>query len=1017
MLNRRVVFFVASVAALAHVAALVAEEPPAEFACPYAGGEIVIDGEAKDEAWAEAVVIDRFYLPWLKENQRPARTATKAKLLWDRENLYFFAEMEDGDLYADVTEHDGRTWDNDVFELFFKPADDKPGYYEFQVNAAGTVMDMLIPRRNAGGYVRFVADGEFNIEAKVALRGTLNQWSDKDQGWSVEGRIPWRGFLRTGGRPEPGETWKFALCRYDYSVDFEGPELSTCAPLKSKPVPDFHHAEDYAKLKFLAPPRVGGKENAAVARLKEFVGTTPSRVVGSPEPPPPYRAVRVMPQRKLSWPIYVATEPGTRRLLFIDQQYSYGPARLCRTGDDPESHEFETLLEFPAGGVATSLCFHPKYAENGYLYVGWNGAPGGGEKRSMVTRYTIGREPPHNPDSATTVIEWPSDGHNGVAVAFGLDGMFYVTSGDGTSDSDTNVTGQGLDHLLAKLLRIDVDRPEAGREYSIPPDNPFVGEPNVRPETYAYGFRNPWRIAVDEQTGAIWVGNNGQDLWEQAYLVERGANYGWSVYEGSQLFYPNRKLGPTPVTKPTVEHSHSEFRSLTGGVVYYGEKLPDLRGAYVYGDYSTGKIWGAKVVDGKLAWNAELADTTLQISCFATDADGELLIADHRGNGEGGFYTLEANPSTTSHEDFPRTLGESGLFASVAEHRVHDGLIPYSVNSPLWSDGAHKERFICLPADDGKGAPAKIDHTATRGWSFPDRTVLVKSFSMEMEDGDAASRRWIETRFLTRQEGEWVGYSYAWNDEQTEAHLVGKEGLDRTFRICTPAGNREQTWRYPSRTECMVCHSRAANFVLGLSTLQMNKEHEHGGVAINQLELLESLGVLRVNAIAETHAALREELKKSASSEEEANKAFERLTATRDQRTIPATSLLLVRSPSKTPRMVDPYDAGQDLAARARSYLHANCSQCHVEAGGGNAQMDLEFATTLEKMKVLDVPPLHHKYGVEEARLVAPGDPERSILLHRISHRGEGRMPQLATTRVDEQAVELLRQWIEGLKP
>jgi mono/diheme cytochrome c family protein len=197
----------------------------------------------------------------------------------------------------------------------------------------------------------------------------------------------------------------------------------------------------------------------------------------------------------------------------------------------------------------------------------------------------------------------------------------------------------------------------------------------------------------------------------------------------------------------------------------------------------------------------------------------------------------------------------------------------------------------------------------------------------------------------------------------------------------------------------------------------MNKEHEYGGETVNQLELLESLGLLRLNPTPDVHAALREKLKKSADSEEAAKQAFERLTSTRDQRTPPGTSSLLGRSPSGMPKMVDPYDASADLTARARSYLHANCSQCHVEAGGGNAQMDLEFTTTLEKMKVLDVPPLHHKYGIADPRLIAPGDPDRSVLLKRIAHRGEGQMPQLATTRVDEQAVELLRQWIEQLKP
>ena len=156
---------------------ILADDKPARdrvFVCKYASGPLAIDGKADDEAWKTAEVIDRFYQPWRKD-QPKSRTATKARLLWDRENLYFLAEMEDTDLYADVKEHDGTTWDNDVFELFFKPADDKPGYYEHQVNAAGTIMDMFLPRRNAGGFRRFVGDGEFHIETKVALEGNAQQ--------------------------------------------------------------------------------------------------------------------------------------------------------------------------------------------------------------------------------------------------------------------------------------------------------------------------------------------------------------------------------------------------------------------------------------------------------------------------------------------------------------------------------------------------------------------------------------------------------------------------------------------------------------------------------------------------------------------------------------------------------------------------------------------------------------------------------------------------------------------------
>src|SRR3954466_4278020 len=136
--------------------------------------------------------------------------------------------------------------------------------------------------------------------------------------------------------------------------------------------------------------------------------------------------------------------------------------------------------------------------------------------------------------------------------------MLYVSSGDGASDSDANLTGQDLSKLTAKVLRIDVDHPDPGKTYAVPKDNPFVDLKGARPETWAYGLRNPWRLTVDAKTGHIWVGNNGQDLWEQAYLIRKGDNYGWSVVEGSHPFYVNRKAGPTPFTKPTINHPHSE---------------------------------------------------------------------------------------------------------------------------------------------------------------------------------------------------------------------------------------------------------------------------------------------------------------------------------------------------------------------------------------------------------------------------------------------------------------------------
>ena len=351
--------------------------------------------------------------------------------------------------------------------------------------------------------------------------------------------------------------------------------------------------------------------------LERRLPLTTSRVLGSPDPLPPYCVARAFPNLKLNYPIAVVHQPGSDRLLLITQAHSSGAVKIERIVDSPKTSETEPLLELDA--VAYSIVFHPDFGKTGYLYIGSNGPESGkGPRKTQVYRYTMDRRPPYklNPASAKLIIEWESNGHNGGAMAFGHDGMFYVTSGDGTSDSDTNIVGQDMTTLLAKVLRIDVDHPDAGKGYSIPKDNPFAGVRGVRPETWAYGLRNPWRMTIDQKTGHLWVGQNGQDLWEQAFLVRKGDNYGWSVMEGSHPFYPNRKPGPTPFAKPTIEHHHSQFRSLTGGVVYYGAKYPELQGAYVYGDYSTGKIWAMKHDGTKPIWHKELADSRLQITCF-----------------------------------------------------------------------------------------------------------------------------------------------------------------------------------------------------------------------------------------------------------------------------------------------------------------------------------------------------------------------------------------------------------------
>jgi uncharacterized repeat protein (TIGR03806 family) len=700
--------------------------------------------------------------------------------------------------------------------------------------------------------------------------------------------------------------------------------------------------------------------------IPERVKWTTSRVVGSPDPPRPYRMVRAFPQFVFKHPVFIAQDPLSERFMVAEYDgmvYSFDPSDLSGAKD----------LFLDMGRNVSAFSFHPEYERNGQVFVFSAHDPKIKDRSksiSRVSRFTLvgGSDPPRlDRDSEEIIVEWPGGGHNGGEAIIGPDGYLYITTGDGTGSSDRDNTGQGVNDLMAVMMRLDVENPDPGRKYSIPKDNPFVDMPDARGEIWAYGFRNPWRFSFDPVSGKPWVGDVGQDLWEYIELVSRGSNHGWSVMEGSHPFHPNKERGPTPIVPPVAEHHHTECRSITGGYVYEGDKFPELRDVYIYGDYQYGKVWGFRYDHeaGEKTWHEELADTTVKVSSFGLGRDGSFYALDYD---RGEIYQLDRNPAPKQRQPFPRKLSETGLFISVEKHEVVPGVIPYSINAPFWSDGVGKERFFAVPGDLG------IDFHEDTAWAFDDGSVTVKSFSIEAEQGRPETRRRIETRIVVKQENHWVGYSYVWNDEQTDAMLVDANGLDKTYKVkdaSAPGGTREQRWHYPSRKECMFCHSRAAGFVLGLNTRQMNRPHDYGAVSDNQLRALNHIGLFKTP---------------------------------------------LEKPPEEYAAFPDPFNVRADLEERVKTYLNVNCAMCHVGSGGGNSNLNLGLKTPLAEGRMIDEIPLHGEMGASNARVVAPGDPHRSTLYKRVVVRGTNQMPPTSTNRVDERGAQLLFDWIKQLE-
>jgi glucose/arabinose dehydrogenase len=297
------------------------------------------------------------------------------------------------------------------------------------------------------------------------------------------------------------------------------------------------------------------------------------------------------------------------------------------------------------------LAFHPNYRDNGRFFIYYTNKA---EKhRNILAAYRVSKDDPNRADPESEQIlldiKKPFWNHDGGTIAFGPDGFLYIALGDGGAANDPHANGQKLSTILGKILRIDVDHPDANLPYAVPKDNPFVGQKEARPEIWAYGLRNVWRMAFDRKTGLLWAGDVGQDYWEEIDLIERGGNYGWNIREGMHPFIKKDATEPAVAERPPGaidpiwEYHHDVGKSITGGLVYRGKRLPELEGAYLYADYITAKIWALRYdpATKKVTANQEIPfPQKLPIMSFGEDADGDVYFTTNALSGQ-GLYRFE----------------------------------------------------------------------------------------------------------------------------------------------------------------------------------------------------------------------------------------------------------------------------------------------------------------------------------------------------------------------------------------
>ncbi len=598
----------------------------------------------------------------------------------------------------------------------------------------------------------------------------------------------------------------------------------------------------------------------------------------------------------------------------------------------------------------------------------------------------------------------PQAYHMGGGMFFDEQGFLYISWGDGGGGNDEyNSSQQITDRFWGGIIRIDVDnRPDLSHPipkqiteypgkptdfpstitqgYSIPNDNPWVGEEGVLEEFFALGFRSPHRIAQDRVTGKIWVGDVGQGSKEEITIIEKGGNAQWPYMEGDVAGVKDRPTEIIGVENPPIHaYSRSTGISVIGGFVYRGDKwVSELEGQYIFGDYGSGNIWKLDPSTGDVEYMLSLTDwgesRAEGLTSFGYSAEGDvfLLKLKNKGVNSGIVYKLEKQNTTPPY--IPELLSETGAFVDLESMKPSSGFIPYRVNSPLWSDYAVKDRWAAFPNDGQFDSSDEQIHFFENGdWIFPKGTVFIKHFEVPIDHRDSSITRKIETRFYVIDElGQGYGLSYRWNEEQSDATLIRNSEV-RTFDVIDEFGEAyAQNWEFPGPLQCNTCHNGNAGFVLGVNTQQLNGNllYPSTSISANQLATWNHVNIFN------------EQLEEDRISE--------------------------------MPRAVSLSDPNASLRSKVTSYLDSNCASCHMPKGVEGA-FDARLTTPLNSKSLINAFGISHT-SASGSMIVKAGSAHESLLWQRDISTDTDKMPPLGRNIVDYEWVDLLAEWINGLE-